>query len=42
MHLSDSFIKSSFSSIGIELGADDNRVRSSVLNLKRGEESRLS
>ena len=35
------FVRSSFSSIGINLGSDDTSIRNSVLNLKKVEENSM-
>src|SRR6185312_433532 len=40
-HFPDEYIRSSFSSIGINLGSDDTSIRNSVLNLKKVEENSM-
>jgi len=41
LHFPDEYIRSSFSSIGINLGSDDTSIRNSVLNLKKVEENSM-
>lgn len=41
LHLPDSLVQSSFSSIGLNLRTDDDSLTASILKMKRAEECRV-